>query len=478
MKRKIKKRAQSVLGLSLSDGQLRAIHMTRAKGGLEVVKAASAALSLDLMHPEPELIGREIKNHLDAAGIRERECVVRIPPRWVMSQQTKVPELSPEDTASFLQIEAEKGFPVDPAQLQIAHSFQKSESGTHVTQLAVRREQLEQLIAVLRAAKLKPVSFSLGLAVLPAAHVAAGAGRIIVAVDHAGVTLLVAAGGGIAAFRTFEVNINSEAGESVLNGAAVARELRITLEQVPADLRAQLHELYLTGESGLARQLAGSLGDWAKGMGLAIVRGDLPDKDLSAEIAEKLAGRWLENDSSELEFLPPHPGRWALLMARYNSKRLATAGFAVGAAALVALAAFGWQEYERWNLRSEWGDMQPQVVKLDAVQRQIDEFKPWYDTTHRSLSILMRVTECFPDNGSVTAKTFEVRGNTNALVNLNAPNALVNISGTARDNASLLRVQEQLRQVKEVQNLKIEQIRGKTPMQFTLTFGWKTRAGI
>ncbi|MBL9189565.1 MAG: hypothetical protein JNK23_18945 [Opitutaceae bacterium] len=468
MKRKINKRAQSVLGLSLSDGQLRAFHVTRAKGALEVVKAASAELSLDLMHPEPELIGREIRNHLDAAGVRERLCIVRIPPRWVMSQQTKVPELSSEDTASFLQIEAEKGFPVDPAQLQIARSFQKSDAGTHVTQLAVRREQIDQLIAVLHAARLKPVSFSLGLAALPAAHVAAGTGRVIVAIDRAGVTLLVAAGGGITAFRTFEVNIDSEAGESIVNGAAVARELRITLEQVPAELRSQLRELYLTGDSGMVRQLAGSLGDWAKGLGLAIVRGDLPEKNLAAEIAEKLAGRWLEHDASELEFLPPHPGRWALLMARYNSKRLATAGFAVGAAALAVLAAFGWQEYERWSLRSEWGGMQAQVMKLDGVQRQIDEFKPWYDTTHRSLSILMRVTECFPDNGSVTAKTFEVRGSANALVS---------ISGTARDNASLLRVQEQLRQAKEVQGLKIEQIRGKTPMQFTLTFRWRTSAG-
>ncbi|MDP3068897.1 MAG: hypothetical protein Q8N18_01355 [Opitutaceae bacterium] len=469
MKRKIKKRAQSVLGLSLSDGQLRAFHVTRAKGGLEVVKSASAALSLDLMHPEPELIGREIRNHLDAAGIRERLCVVRIPPRWVMSQHTQVPELSPEDTASFLQIEAEKGFPVDPAQLQIARSFQKTDAGTHVTQLAVRREQVDQLVAVLRAARLKPVSFSLGLAVLPAAHVADGAGRVIVAVDRAGVTLLVAAGGGIAAFRTFDVNIDSEAGESVVHSAAVARELRITLEQVPADLRSQLRELYVTGDSGMARQLAGSLADWAKGTGLALVRGDLPEKNLSAEIAEKLASRWLEHDASELEFLPPHPGRWALLMARYNSKRLATAGFVLGAAALAVLAAFGWQEYERWSLRSEWGGMQAQVLKLDGVQRQIDEFKPWYDTTHRSLSILMRVTECFPENGSVTAKTFEVRGSTTTLVS---------ISGTARDNASLLRVQELLRQAKEIQGLKIEQIRGKTPMQFTLNFRWKSSAGL
>ena len=435
--------------------------MTRAKGGLEVVKAAHAALTLDLLHPEAELIGREIKNHLDAAGIRERHCVVGLPARWVMSQHTQVPEMSAEDTASFLQIEAEKGFPVDPAQLQIARSFQQSAAGTYVTQLAVRREQIEQLGSVLKAAGLKAVSFSLGLAVLPEANVPAGTGRIVVAVDPSGVTLLVSVGGGIAAFRTCEASIVSEAGEKIVNGASVARELRITFEQVPAELRAELRELFLTGEATLVRQLAESLGGWAKAEGLLIVRGDLPEKNLGAQMAERLAGHWLEDSAPELEFLPPRPSRWALLLARYNSKRLATAGFALAAAAVLALGFFGWQEFRRWSLRSEWSEMETQVKALETVQTRIREFRPWYDTSFRSLTIMKRVTECFPDNGSVTAKSFEVHGNT-----------IVTISGTARDNASLLRVQEQLRKAKEVQSLKIEQIRGKTPMQFTLTFRW------
>ena len=462
IKRKTKKRAQSVLGLILNDGQLRACHVTRAKGRAEVVKAASATLTLDLLHPEPELIGREIRNHLEAAGIREKLCVVGLPPRWVMSQHTKLPALEADDTASFLQIEAEKGFPVDPANLQIARSFQRSTAGDFVTQLAVRQEQIEQLGAVLRAAGLKPASYSLGLAVLPGALPPAGSGgRITVAVEPAGVTFLTAAGGGIAAFRTSEASIESEAGEKVLNASAVARELRITFEQLPAELRAEVRELFLTGDSNMVRQLAESLGDWADASGLTLTRGDLPEKSLAAEEAEQLAVNWLEGRMPELEFLPPRPGRWALLMARYNSKRLATAGFAVAALAVIALIAFGWHEFRRYSLKSEWSAMQAEVTRLDAVQARIREFAPWYDTQFRSLSIMKRVTECFPENGSVTAKTFEVHGN-----------AIVTISGTARDNASLLRVQELLRKTKEVQGLKIEQIRAKNPMQFTLTFRW------
>jgi hypothetical protein len=462
MKRKPKKRAPSVLGLTLIDGQLRAFHVTRAKGRLEVVKAAGATLTLDLLHPEVELIGREIKNHLDEAGIRERHCVVGLPQRWIMSQHTKVPELEPADAASFLQIEAEKGFPVDPASLQIAQSFQRSTAGEFVTQLAVRKEQIDQLGAVLKAAGLKPVSYSLGLAMLPGAIPPAGhGGRITVAVDPAGVTFLISAGGGIAAFRTSEASIESEAGEKVINGAAIARELRITLEQLPVELRSEVRELYLTGDTTMILQLTESLGEWAQGAGLTLKRGDLPEKNLAAEMAERLAANWLEGGAPELEFLPPRPGRWTLLMARYNSKRLATAGFAVAALAVIAIGAFGWHEYRRWSLKKQWSAMQAQVAQLDGVQARIREFAPWYDTNFRSLSILKRVTECFPENGAVTAKSFEMHGKN-----------IVTISGTARDHASLLRVQEQLSKAREVQDLKIEQMRARNPMQFTLTFRW------
>lgn len=468
-KKKTKKRLQSVLGLTLDDGQLRAFHVTRAKGGLEVVNAANVALALDLLHPEAELTGREIKNHLDAAGIRERHCVVGIPSRWVMAQPTELPEMSADDEASFLQLEAEKGFPVDPANLQIAQSFQKSTAGAYVTQLAVRQEQIGQLGAVLSAAGLKPVSYSLGLPALRKAIPSIGSGgRITVAAEPAGVTLMIAAGGGIAAFRTFEGSIDSEVGEKLVNGVAVARELRITFEQVPADLRSEVRELYLTGDANMVRQLTESLGEWARSAGLTLARGDSPDKNLGAEIAERLAGNYLEGSGPELEFLPPRPGRWSVLMARYSSKRLATAGFAAAAVAAIAIGLFAWQEFQRWSLRSEWAGMQAKVGQLDGVQAQIKEFRSWHDTSFRSLSIMRRVTECFPDNGSVTAKSFEVRG---------AGVPVVSISGTARDNAALLRTQELLSKVKEIQGLNIDQIRGKTPMQFTLTFRWVGSSG-
>ncbi|MBI4621654.1 MAG: hypothetical protein HY736_00340 [Verrucomicrobia bacterium] len=466
MKWNTRKRLQSVLGLSVADGQLRAAQVARAKSAVAVLKSTTATLSLDLFHPEIELIGHEFKNHLEAARIRERHCVVAIPARWIMSQHTKVPDLSPEDTASLLAIEAEKGFPCDPDELQIARSPHRSAESAYVTQLAIRKDQLTRLMAVTKSAGLKPVSFLPGLAALPGAVTPAGEGRMTLRLEPKGATRLSSAGGGIAAFRTLEATIDSEAGENVVNGAALARELRITFEQVPADLRREVRQLCLRGDETMARQLEEILGGWARDAGLQIERDPAPARAVAEEIVEQLGIRYLKDGAPELEFLPPRPSRWSRLLSGYSSRRLAVAGFATAAAAVVALGAFGWQEYRLWSLRSEWAAMAAQVKELDAVTARIREYRPWYDTSFRNLTIMKRVVECFPDNGSVTAKSVEIHGVAN-----------ISVTGTARDNASLLRTLDQLRQAKEITGLKIEQIRGKTPAQFTFTFRWSGNPG-
>jgi hypothetical protein len=465
----LKQRPQSVLGLSCHDGRLGAVLLARSKSGLETVQTASAALSLDLLQPEAALVGREIANHLDAAGIRERTCVIAVPAAWVMTQHSALPDLPPADLDSLLQIEAEQGFPCDPGQLQIARSIQRSGAAAYVTQLAVRREHLDRLGAVAKAAGLKPVSLSLGR-YESAGPTSAGASstesdaQITVALDSSTATLMVAVGGGIAALRTCQAAIESEAGERVANGAAVARELRITYEQVPAGLRGQLRRLVLCGDEALVGQLVERLGSWAAAVGLTLVRPTGPAEGLEQAVAREVAAGWLAPRGPRIEFLPPRRSRWEAMMARYNSKRLAATGAAAGALIALTLGVFGWQEVRLWSLRSEWEGMRAQVADLKTVQDQIRTYRPWYDRSSPDLRILARVTQCFPENGSLTAKSFDVHQTTAATT--------VSISGTARDGQALLRTQEKLRKAGEIQGLKVESISGKMPAQFTLTFRW------
>jgi len=148
MKLSTKKRLNSVLGLTLADGQLRAAHATRTKTGSELANTASAALSLDLLHPEAELVGREIKNHLDAAGIPRAALHRRSArARWVMSQpHPRHPSCRRKDMASFPAARGGKRvFPRRPGAIaDRALVPNVSAAGTYVTQLGVRKEQLDQ----------------------------------------------------------------------------------------------------------------------------------------------------------------------------------------------------------------------------------------------------------------------------------------------------------------------------------------------
>jgi hypothetical protein len=114
--------------------------------------------------------------------------------------------------------------------------------------------------------------------------------------------------------------------------------------------------------------------------------------------------------------------------------------------------------------------MQAQVAELTAIQDRIRAYRPWYDRSFPDLRILARVTRCFPNTGSVTARTFEIHKVARVTT--------VSISGTARDGMALLRTQDQLRKAKEIQGLKVEAISGKIPAQFTFTFRWIGDSGL
>ena len=68
--------ASSVLGLSLDGPRLEGGVLRRTNGSATLQKSFAASLSLDPLTNDPELVGREIRNHLDKAGIRGVRMVV------------------------------------------------------------------------------------------------------------------------------------------------------------------------------------------------------------------------------------------------------------------------------------------------------------------------------------------------------------------------------------------------------------------
>jgi len=128
---------------------------------------------------------------------------------------------------------------------------------------------------------------------------------------------------------------------------------------------------------------------------------------------------------------------------------------------LLVVAAFGFQQIQLWRLQSRWSGMSKRVGELEVMQTKIKQYRPWFDESLRSLSILRQLTTAFPEDGAVTAKSVEIRGAN-----------VVTCTGTAKDNAALLRTLERLRAAGNVADLKVNRLQGKSPMQFTFDFHW------
>lgn len=466
----------SLLGLSFDGSRLEGVALRRTNGSVEVRQTFAVSLSLDPLTGDPELVGREIRKHLDAANVRERWCVVCLPLSWALTLTTKLPDLPEEDLESVLQIEAERGFPYGPEALALAQSRFRAPGGErYATLVAVPRDHVTRLETVLRAAQLRPVSFSLGIAALQRAETDLAGAVLALAAGESQVSLQVACGGGVAVLRTVEGAFELEGGGQRLQPDQVARELRITLGQLPADVREAARLLRVFGRSDAAQELAEELGPRLAPLGVQVeqVKGYAPGEfgvqlpaNPPVSPACSLAMLHLTGGSTGFEFLPPKVSAWKQFSSRYSSRKLVWTGAAAGAVALVIGLALLLQYWQLARWKSKWAAIKPRVTELEDLQQQIKRFRPWFDDSFRVLSVLRRLTEAFPEEGSVSAKTVEFR-----------ESSIIICSGTARDNLAFLKTLDRLRAIREISDIKVEQVRGKSPMQFTLNFQWGERPG-
>ena len=250
-----KQRASSVLGIAIDGNRLEAVVVRRSLGSLQVRKAVSAEMALAPLTGDPELVAREIRNHLEAAGVRENRCVVCLPLTWVLTLQSKVPEMSGADLDSYLQIEAERGFTSGHESLFITRSLFKAPNGDqYATQLAVPRNQLDTLERVLRAAKLKPLAFATGISSTQSPSQQPNQRVFTLALSNHGLELQVTGGGGIIALRSLDAAGEIEGTHRRVSADLVARELRITLGQLPGGFSEGPGPIKVFGEGDMARQ--------------------------------------------------------------------------------------------------------------------------------------------------------------------------------------------------------------------------------
>ena len=463
-----RKAPQALLGLSWEGRRIEGSLLRRTPSGLQKVSGFEAELSVDLDSGDPETIGRELRSQLDQAGIRERMCAVVVPVSSLLVTQTEIPVLPEADAQSLLQIEAEKGFHADPSTLQIADSrCARGEGAQWVTLAALSQTRLASLERWAGAARLKLVGVSSTLCELQPAGDPASEGVVAL---HLGsgpgpVTLQVSAGGGVLALRSFEGVSEDASGQPALHADSVAREVRITLGQLPEPWNDAIRKVLIFGPQALAESLAGALSSrWAvSGFRVEVRSPEIPGLPTQPAPAPSavVAARILAGRPATLEFLPPKPSVFRQFLARHAQGPRRTVWTVAGAVTAVVVLAFLVQQVQLSLLESRWAALSGKVRELERIQQDLRQYRPWTPEAARGLAILEALSNAFPENGSVTAKVVEIRESGEVVC-----------SGTATDSPAFLAMTSRLSALPGVSKVHHDQSRGTSPMQFNLTFVW------
>jgi hypothetical protein len=461
------KRPSTVLALAFDGSQLDGVVLHRTNGSVELLQSFSVTLTLDPLTADPELVGREIRNHLDVANVRERDCIVCAPLKWAMTTHTEIPDLPEADVPEFLQIEGERGFHADADSLYFASSQYSLGSKKHAAMIGIPRAHVETLEKVLRGAKLRPLSFSIGLTALQPPSAEKSNCVLALMVGESSVGLQITCGGGIAALRTLEGTLEMQGGRRVLHADVVVREARITLGQLPAELREKIRTVRIFGPRDFAQQLADELELRLEQLALKIevVKAyragefgvEIP-ADVTVSPAFSFAAQFLTGRETLVEFLPPKVPAWKQFTEKYGSGKARKAIAAAAAVVLILLAMFGYQEVQLVRWQSKWDKMKVEVADLKVMHDKIDKYRPWADNSVRSLTILKQIADAFPRDGAVTVKSLEIR-DLNTVV----------CTGIARSLPALSTTQSELGRRPGIAKVERKGTRGHSPqLQFTL----------
>ncbi len=468
-------RPTSVVGISFESGWITAVVVRNQGGRAQIRERLRAPLSLNPLTDDPELVGHEIRTRFMEAGIHEKKCVICVPLKWVFSLRTELPEISGADLQSFLQVQAERSFPFSPDDLCLSSSCYRSPSGTGQAMLVgIPRSYIMRLQNALRSARLRPLSITLGITSILGRIEEYKDSAIAILLTESGVELGIVTKGGVVTARPLDDAVMAEQDGRQIESDLVAREVRITLAQLPEDIRNTIHELCIIGPSPEVAPLMESLAGLSERSGLTVTR-KVPGLDpLLAKpdevetvyglipVAFSVGARCVLGYPPEFEFLPPRVSRLKQLTGRVSSRGTRWLGAAAVAILLCAGGAFLYQDYTLRSLDSRWQSIEPKVKEVEALQARIREFRPWFDDTVPSLTIARALTEAFPERASVWAKDLTIK-----------ESSQVTCSGYARTNQDWLDMRDRLRAAKSVKDLKVHQIRGKSPLEFTISFAWR-----
>jgi hypothetical protein len=460
-------RIPGVLAITVESGRLAVDHVRRESGGSRVLQSLEIPWAAEALVEDPERAGRALAENLDAGEVRERRCVVCLPPGWALSTTTELPQVAAEDLRGFLELRAEREFQVAVEDLALAHSsYTLPEGGAKATLVAVPVKRLEAVRRMLASAGCRPMSISLAVQAGFADGRDPSAASLNVLVNGSHADLVVAAGGGIVALRT--VGLGAAEGAAA-RGDAIGRELRITLGRLPDAVRRHVEKARFIGARTHAEALLESTQPHLRRLGLQGIvpaaRAVSPVKGGSAGaqpgLAVEAADCHLRDLPVAFEFIEREVSPLQAMLRRVDTRRRRWVLAGVLGLLVLPAAVWGVRSHIAGRLESEWKSMSAEVARLESLQARLRQFRPWFVEGTPSVELLEGLVKAFPESGEAWAKSVEIRDGTR-----------VTCTGFARSQNAWLDLLDRLRAESGVDQLQVQAVHGESPLQFSVTYLW------
>jgi Tfp pilus assembly PilM family ATPase len=334
-----------------------------------------------------------LRDLAEALQVGRHEVDVTVPRSQAIEKRLLLPAVEAHELEPLVRFQLAKDLPFDLEAVTVAWQVvpQASESGTVVACVAVRRERVDALRALLREAGLTPgrILVATDAAARGLALAGASKGRALLLDVHPGATDIVILNQGQLAFsRTSSAGPGAEGWQERL-----ASELSRTLTAAEPDCGGRPDALYLAGASDEA--LAAAL----------TKRLELPVTSLgpAGDAARLVAARGLADPS-------PAPGPAPLDLAhaarfrhaRTQKRQLAAAALVVALLAVVSLLVARSQVSAREGavaeLRDERTRLAPRARAAASIQRELAAAEAWTDRKGRELEVLLAVTRALPED--------------------------------------------------------------------------------
>ncbi len=412
-----KKTIPSLLSISLNRDRLLATETRRQGDRLLVTRSIDVALNLDPLTADPKLAGRELADHLAAAGIRERRCLICLPLSWALTMQVDLPDLAEEDLNAFLHIQAEREFPYALSDMTLAHSrFHRPNGGQGAVVVSAPRSHIEALQAVFRAAGLRILAITLRPAAV-GADLRDSKGSAAILINRSGMDLMILGGGGIQALRRLDTRLPELHSGDPFDPDPVARELRITLGRRAESTENGDRVVYVFGNNRQLDCIVPPLNDAMARIGWRVEGrsarlGFECDYQIDTEPdipAVAAAGRLIFGLPLELLFDIEKRKRHTKLWGKTYTRRTVQFGGAAVAIAFLFLLVLLAREWRLANLESQWKSMAPAVAQAEKLREEANRLRPWHGARSESLAIVKCITEAFPEEGSLWTTSIGIK---------------------------------------------------------------------